>query len=148
MEINVCWCQCPRLRTLTLHLAVNELSLVLRSIRPRHLSGTVNVVIGKLTFIGFAAVSEVINSLTMELAFDKVTLIRIVVILESTLASLLALLEITYVFDGVVVPCFAAFTMVNIVKPLSLVHRPIGVNEDALSVGFAVLPFSLVNVAI
>ena len=138
----------PGLRTLTLHLAVNELSLVLRSIRPRHLSGTVNVVIGKLTFIGFTAVSEVINSLTMELAFDKVTLIRIVVILESTLASLLALLEITYVFDGVVVPCFAAFTMVNIVKPLSFVHRPIGVNEDALSVGFAVFPFSLVNVAI
>ena len=138
----------PRLRTVTLHFAVNELSLVFGSIGPRHLSCAMNVVIRKLPLIGFAAVSEMINSLTMELPFDKVTLVRIVVVLESTFASLLALLEITNVFDGVVVPCFAAFTVIDIVKPLSFVHGPISVNEDALSVGFAIFPFTLVNVAI
>lgn len=112
----------PRLRAMTFHFAVDELSLVFRSVGPSHLTCTVNVVIRKLTLIGFAAVSEVVNSLTMELAFDEVTLVRIVVILESTLASLLALLEITNVFDRVVVPSFAAFSVVNIVKPLSFVH--------------------------
>ena len=138
----------PRLRTMTLHFAVDELSFVPGSIRPGHLSCTMDVVIGKLTFIGFAAVCKVINSLAMELALDKVTLVRIVVILESTFASLLALLEIANVFDRVIVPCFAAFTVVNIVKPLSFVHGPISINEDALSVGFAVFPLSLVNVAV
>ena len=48
----------------------------------------------------------------------------------------------------VVIPRLCAKSVLLVISPLPLIHAAISVNKDPVSIGFAVLPLSLINVPV
>ena len=56
--------------------------------------------------------------------------------------------KVSSILDFVVIPRLCAESVLLVIEPLPLIHAAICVNKDTVSIGFAVLPLSLVNVPI
>ena len=136
------------LRPFAFHLAIPELALVARLIRPDHHAFAFHIIVVEFPFIQLAGVCEVILAITMELTVEEISFIKSTLKFKSTLARLLSMEECADETDLAKVPRLGALAMLLVVLPLAIVHAPASVNEDTVSIGLTVLPLSLEDVSV
>jgi len=132
----------------SVHFSLFKLPLVPASIWPRHDALTLHIIVFKFTFIQFGCVCEVVLSVPMKLTVDEITFVEAALELEAALARLFAFKEISGVFNSVKIPAFGAVAMLLVVEPLSCKHASVSVHKDAVAIGLAVEPGTLVDVSV
>jgi hypothetical protein len=134
--------------THTVHHAIFELTNVLTLVGPSHLSHTAWLILLELPFVNLARIREVVLACTVEHTINKFARIGTSLTRECSLACLLAINEIAFVLDLVVVPILSALTVLLILFPVAFVEATLCIAESTDSVRHAITPLSLVNVAI
>jgi hypothetical protein len=76
----------------------------------------------ELSVVDPSSVREIVFSLTFELTIFEVTFVEVAIELKSTLSGLSAILEITLVLNGCIVPGLGALTVILVVFPFTSVH--------------------------
>lgn len=84
----------------------------------------------------------------MELALFEVTVVGVTIELKFAFSSFLTIHKVTSILNLVIFPLLGTLSMVLVIEPLSIVHRPILVDKHAHSAGFTLLPFSVINISI
>jgi hypothetical protein len=137
------------LGALSFDQAILELSFVSSLVWPHHNSKTVNAIFGKVSFVNLSGVGKVILTFTLKLSFYEVTLVIAAIEVESTLSCLLAIDEVTSIALGTHVPSLGTLTTLLVIEPLAFIERrALGIHENTVSVGFAVFPLTLIDVAV
>jgi hypothetical protein len=99
--------------------------------------------------IGLVNVSKIVDSKTLELPIDELPLIVASVLpIEPALAILLALIELSLVSSGSVIPLFFAIAVLSVINPLPRVHGIVGINKNSVPVCFIIAPLTFVHVTI
>ena len=99
--------------------------------------------------IGLVNVSKIVDSEALELPIDELSLIVASVLpVEPTLAILLALIELSLVSGGSVIPLLFAIAVLSVINPLPRVHGIVGINKNAVPVCFVIAPLAFVHVPI
>ena len=130
------------------HFPLLEFTLVARLIRPYHRAFSLHIIIFEFALIHFPRVSEVVLAVTMKLSVDEIALIVAAFELKASMTALLAIHELSNIFDLIVTPALSAVPMLLVVNPFALVHASIGVHEYAVTVCFSILPHTLINVIV
>jgi hypothetical protein len=133
---------------LTGHFAIDKFTLIPSSIGPCHLTVSHYIIFLEFSLINFATISEKVCSLSLKLSVGEITLIVIAIEFESTFSSFFTLDELSFVLDGAIVPGFGTHAMVDVVEPLTLVHRAIGIDKGSLAISFSTFPLTLVDVSV
>ncbi len=128
--------------------ALYEISLIARTISFNHFSCTGEVIEVEIALIKWLSLSEEILSFAMELSICKVSFIDIATKFKLSFTCLLAIYKISFVLNSVIVPRLESFAIVQIIYPLSLVHRPVCSDKNSIPICFPVIPLSLVDIPI
>jgi hypothetical protein len=102
----------------------------------------------EFSLINLATVSKEVCSLSLKLSVGEISLIVIAIEFKSAFSSFFALDELSFILDGAIVPCLGTLALVNVILPLSLVHRAIGIDEGSLAISFSSFPLTLVDVSV
>jgi len=99
--------------------------------------------------IGLVNVSKIVDSEALELPIDELPLIIASVLpVEPALAIFLALVELSLVSGGSIIPLLFAIAVLSVINPLPCVHGIVGINKDAVPVCFVIAPLAFVHVPI
>ena len=90
--------------TFAMHFSLLKLALVPAEVGPFHDTSTLELIFYELADIDFAAVWEVILSMAVKLALEKIAFVSWALKFEFAFASFLALVEISFVFNAVEIP--------------------------------------------
>jgi hypothetical protein len=99
--------------------------------------------------IGLVNVSKIVDSEALELPIDELTLIVASILpVEPALAILLALIELSLVSGGSIIPLLFAIAVLSVFNPLPGVHGIVGINKNAVPVCFVIAPLAFVHVPV
>jgi hypothetical protein len=130
-------------------LAILEISFVATAVCPGLNTSALHVWQSKLTLIGLVNVSKIVDSEALELPIDELTLIVASILpVEPALAILLALIELSLVSGGSIIPLLFAIAVLSVFNPLPGVHGIVGINKNAVPVCFVIAPLAFVHVPV
>ena len=99
--------------------------------------------------IGLVNVSKIVDSEALELTIDELPLIVAAILpVEPALAILLALIELSFVSSGSVIPLLFTIAMLSVFNPLPRVDCIVGINKDSIPICFVISPLAFVHVSI
>ena len=133
----------PEPRAIALLLALDKVTSVFGTVRVSHHSLPVHHVLLKLALVDFAFVDEAVDTVAMELAVEKIALVRAAVGLEVPLAGLQPVHEVTLVAYCSLLPLLDAAAMLLVVEPLAIVEGLL----DRTVIGASALCFAALPVA-
>ena len=137
------------LDTVTLGLAIFEVTFVSALIGPSHLTLSMNLIVYKFALVGFTGINEIVFAFTMELSIDEITFINITVLLVTCPASFLSFHKCAFVDALSIIPSFNTLSMLLVHFPLAFVDGFVClVDKDAVTVRLTVDPVALINVAV
>ena len=138
----------PCFLALSFIFSIYEISLITRTISFTHFTNTCEIIEFEIAFIKRLRLSEEILSLTMKLAIFKVPFIDIATKFKFSFTCFFAIYKISFVLDSIIVPRLESFAMVQVIYPLTFVHRPVCSNKYSITVCFAFLPLSLIDISV
>lgn len=84
----------------------------------------------------------------MELPVGEVAFVIATVEFESTFSRFFAIYKWARIFDLIEIPTFDSEAVLLVIMPFSIIHASTGVNKDAITIGFALLPITKIDITI
>ena len=134
--------------TMSLHFALLKVSFIFSTIIPNKDSFTLHFILEEFTFINTTIVSKEILSFAMELTFNKVTFIYIILCFKFCFSCLFSFQKVSVIDDCTWFPHFFSFTVLLIIFPLANINRSSFLDKSAIALSLSLYPFPLINITI